>query len=72
MDHSRVSQALASIHPTIQRIASSMVSQKRKYISCTSILMELTQIPFTKSRVVAIPISGEFVILRPGLALIVV
>jgi hypothetical protein len=67
MDHSRVLQALASIPPTIQRIASSMVSQKRKYVSCASILMELAQISFTKSRVVAIPISGEFVRLKSGL-----
>lgn len=49
----------SSIPPTVQRIASSMVSQKRKYVSCASILMELTQISLTKSRVVAIPISDQ-------------
>ncbi|KAI9457648.1 kinase-like domain-containing protein [Lactarius psammicola] len=49
----------SSISPAIQRIASSMVSQKRKYTSCATILMELDQISFTKSRVIAIPISDQ-------------
>lgn len=47
------------ISSAIQRIASSMVSQKRKYTSCATILMELDQISFAKSRVVAIPISDQ-------------
>ncbi|KAF8483387.1 hypothetical protein DFH94DRAFT_307281 [Russula ochroleuca] len=45
------------IFPPIQRIALNMVSQKKKYTSCAAILVELTQISFTKSRPVTIPIS---------------
>ena len=49
----------ALILPPLQRIALSMVSQKKKYTSCAAILVELAQISFTKSRPVAIPVSGK-------------
>ncbi|KAI0300075.1 hypothetical protein B0F90DRAFT_1817684 [Multifurca ochricompacta] len=47
----------SSISPALQRIALSMVSQKKKYTSCTAILVEVAQIPLLKSRAVAIPVS---------------
>jgi hypothetical protein len=58
MIHERFSYVAASVSPALQRIASSMVSQKKKYTSCVTILEELAEISFTKSRPVAIPGSG--------------
>ncbi|KAH9956146.1 hypothetical protein BC827DRAFT_1139950 [Russula dissimulans] len=45
------------ILPAVQRVALSMVSQKRKYTSCAAILVDLAQISSTETRAVAIPIS---------------
>lgn len=61
MADERISYAAALVAPALQRIASSMVSQKKKCTSCATILRELAEISFTKSRPVAIPVSGMFV-----------
>ncbi|KAI0266451.1 kinase-like domain-containing protein [Gloeopeniophorella convolvens] len=47
----------SSISPALQRIVLNMVSQKKKYSSCATIVAELADTSFPKPRSISIPVS---------------